>query len=310
MNMTNDTFRRVRGWILRNGRPLEAARFAFHFEGGPAEDVLRLLSLYQNPDGGFGRTLEPDSWNPYSSPYVTSNALGVLREIGFVDFSQPVYQGILRYLASGDGFSDGLWQFTIPSNDDFPHAPWWSYSPEVNAGQSMSLSAVLAAFVLDAQTPGQPLYEAVLAIAKRALIQLTSGSDHGEMGLDGYMALRHCWERLDLSDMDAVDARLNALVNAAIVRDPAQWEQYVPRPSAAIQSPESPFYAGNEAAIEAELDYLVATLPEDDVWPINWCWFDLQERYRDAFAVSERWWKASKAVDKLCLLRAFGRIEA
>ncbi len=307
MNMTKETFRRVRSWILRNGRSLEAARFAFHFGGGSAEDVAGLLALYQNPDGGFGLTLEPDSWNPHSSPYTTSNALGVLREIGVTD--HPICQGILRYLSSGDGFVDGLWQFAIPSNDEHPHAPWWSFSPEANAQEGLGLSAVLAAFVLDAEAPDAPLYQASLEIARRALGQLMTGDRHGTMGIDGYMALRHCWEGLSMADIDAVDARLCALVNETIVRDPALWEQYVPRPSAVISTPESPFYAGNEAAIEAELDYLLSTLPRDDVWPINWCWFDLQERYANAFAVSERWWKASRAVDALRLLKAFGRIE-
>lgn len=307
MNMTKETFRRVRSWILRNGRPLEAARYAFHFENGSAQDVLELLSLYQNPDGGFGQTLEPDSWNPHSSPYTTSNALGVLREIGVTDFDHPVYQGILRYLSSKAGFADGLWQFAIPSNDAYPHAPWWSFSPEANAEEGLGLSAVLAAFALDAASPDTPLYQTALEIARQTLDRLMTGGRFGVMGIDGCMALRHCWESLGMADGSA--ERLSALVNGAIVRDPAMWEQYVPRPSAAISSPESPFYVGNEAAVESELDYLLRTLPKDDVWPINWCWFDLQERYADAFAVSERWWKASKAIDTLRLLKAFGRIE-
>ncbi len=310
MNLSHDAFERVEKWILFHGRPLDAAQYAIHFHGGKVEPFLTLLGLYQNPDGGFGNALEPDSWNPHSTPYATQNAIMLMRDVGMTDASHPLYRGVLRYLESGDSFENGLWLFGVPGNDEHPHAPWWGYNPELNALESLGLSGVLAAFVLDACQPGAPLYEPALSIARQSLDRLISVGAPGVMGMSGCMALRHHWQALGIApDMDAVDKRLHTLVNASIVRDPAQWEQYVPRPSEVIQSPESPFYKGNEDAINAELDYLISTLPEDDVWPINWCWYDTQERYPKAFAISENWWKAIKAIDKLRLLRAFGRIE-
>ncbi len=38
-------------------------------------------------------------------------------------------------------------------------------------------------------------------------------------------------------------------------------------------------------------------------------WFDNNEKYAKAFAVSESWWKASLAVSKVLMLRNFGRLE-
>lgn len=311
MNLTHERFRQVESWILRNGRPLEAARYAMHFQGEGPERFLELLRLYQNADGGFGHALEPDGWNPHSTPYCTLNALNLLSEAGVDNYAHPLYQGALAYLASGDSFEDGLWLFSVPSSNDSPHAPWWGYDISLNQTENLGLSSALAAFVLSACPADTPLYQTALAIARRAYERLMSGATPGVMGIDGFMALRPHWQALSIAENpNAVDGVLRALVNASIVRDPALWEQYVPRPSAAIHSPDSPFYAENRADLEKELDYLIATLPrEDDVWPINWCWFQEQEHYPKAFAISESWWKAWKAIDKLRLLRAFGRID-
>ena len=61
--------------------------------------------------------------------------------------------------------------------------------------------------------------------------------------------------------------------------------------------------------MEAELDYLIDTRNPGGVWNITWTWFDLGEVYPKEFAVSENWWMASKAIEKMRFLRAFGRIE-
>jgi len=47
---------------------LELARWQIHFEDGSRENVLQMLEVYQNEDGGFGHGLEPDNWKPNSTP--------------------------------------------------------------------------------------------------------------------------------------------------------------------------------------------------------------------------------------------------
>lgn len=296
--------RRIESWIYTHGRPLEAACYNIVFKAAPMEPFLDLLSRYQNDDGGFGRALEPDSWNPHSTPATTNAALGMLMNVGFTDFSHPLYQGALNYLQSGKDQQNGLWMFSVPENDHHPHAPWWTHSEEINRSENLGLSAQLAAFVLTVC----PEDTQAQAVARQAYAQLAAGERSGENGLGGYAMLMPHWAQMGL-DISAAAKQLMALGNAAIVRDPAQWMHYVPRPSSLIRTPDDPLYPGNEAAVETELDWLIDTLPEDDVWPLNWCWFDLQEAYADAFAVSRNWWKAWKVVEHLQFLKAFGRIE-
>jgi hypothetical protein len=80
--MTGEVFEKARRFIYRNARPLDLARWRYHFEGGPKEAVVTALAAYQNEDGGFGHALEPDAWNPASSPVQTWAATEILRETG------------------------------------------------------------------------------------------------------------------------------------------------------------------------------------------------------------------------------------
>ena len=87
------------------------------------------------------------------------------------------------------------------------------------------------------------------------------------------------------------------------------WGLYGKKPADFIRSPESEFYAGNEEILQQELDYTVDTRVEKGVWGITWSWFDNNEKYPKEFAISENWWKAAVAIEKVRLLKNFGRIE-
>ena len=50
-------YEKARRFVHLNARPLDFARWRYHFENGSAEDVLRILAFYQNDDGGFGHGL-------------------------------------------------------------------------------------------------------------------------------------------------------------------------------------------------------------------------------------------------------------
>ena len=302
--LTPQQFDHIESWILRHARPLEAARYSILFGDGRQEDFLALLSRYQNSDGGFGHALEPDNWDPHSSPYTTLKAVLLMLEIGFADFTHPLYQGAISYLRDYPG--EG-WPFSTPTANDHPHAPWWTYSEETNGVENLGLSAQIAAFALMACHKDDPLYRRAQAAAQHTLDALMHDGAGGEMGVGGCAMLMPYWMKAELPYAE-IAAKMMEISNAAIVRDPARWNTHVPRPSAAISSPESPMYAGNEEAVHAELDWLVDTLPDDDLWPIDWSWFDNNARYPAAFAISEMWWKAWCAIEKLSFLRSFDRL--
>jgi hypothetical protein len=85
LNLSKSDYQSIKRWMYRNARPLDIARWQYHFENGNKEAVLSVLSAYQNEDGGFGNAIEPDLWNPNSSPYSTHIAINILEEIKFRD---------------------------------------------------------------------------------------------------------------------------------------------------------------------------------------------------------------------------------
>jgi hypothetical protein len=44
----NNVFQKAEEFIYRNARPLDLARWQYHFENGSIEAVLNALSYYQN----------------------------------------------------------------------------------------------------------------------------------------------------------------------------------------------------------------------------------------------------------------------
>ncbi|MGI6238344.1 MAG: hypothetical protein ACOYI5_01795 [Christensenellales bacterium] len=297
----------ARTFIYRNARPLEMARWQYHFEGGGKEAVLTALAAYQNADGGFGHALEPDAWNPHSSPIQTWAATEILREIGFADASHPIMQGILRYLTSGAHFSGAVWRNVIHSNNEFPHAPWWHSESESASHHDYNPSACLAGFLVRfADGAGNQLGRRV---AREAV------DDYFARDLLGDMHTASCYIRLwryledagaaDVCDLDALKARLMEQVKHNITRDTAAWETgYICKPSHFFNDRASVFYAGNEEIAEYECAFILRTQQDDGAWGIHWRWMD----YPDAWAISKNWWKSSIAIQNLLYLKGMGQL--
>ena len=130
--LCKNAFDEIRLWVYRNARQIDLALWRYEFENGGGDAVLSALAYYQNEDGGFGSALEPDCWNPDSSPYTTLNAIGKLKTINFTDASHPIMRGIFNFLESNAWYRDNGWMFNIPSNNDYPRAPWWTYEQYPN----------------------------------------------------------------------------------------------------------------------------------------------------------------------------------
>lgn len=103
--MKNATFEKAKIFMYRNARPLDLARFQYHFENGDKETVMNILSYYQNKDGGFGHAVEADCWSPNSIPLHSNTAGDIIREIDYEDANHPVIQRLLKWYASKKHFN-------------------------------------------------------------------------------------------------------------------------------------------------------------------------------------------------------------
>lgn len=141
MTRTPD-FAKASDFIWRAARLLDRRRFAYLFLDGEKEAVLEALRPYQNPDGGFGNSLEPDLRGPMSQPVPTWTALCILDEVAA--FADPMVMQACDYLLSITTAEGGV-PFVLSSVRDYPHAPWWETADQPPA--SLNPTAAIAALL-------------------------------------------------------------------------------------------------------------------------------------------------------------------
>lgn len=300
-----ETFEKARKFMYRNARPIELARWQYHFEGGSRENVLNALAAYQNGDGGFGHGLEADSWNPNSSPITTWNACMILKEIDWQEKGHPIVQGILRYLESGRDYSPlhRQWMNTIPSNNDHPHAVWWGFKEE--SDYKYNPTAMLCGFILKYGEEGDALYEKAKGIAQEAVawfLGKVPKVDRHETAC--FVTLYEYLTELniDYPQMDEFGRALKEQVNANIERDTAKWKtEYVDKPSAFFIVPGSMFYEENEAIANYECQFIKESQLEDGSFSVNWQWWN---DYKE-FEAARMMWKGVITLENMLYLKAF-----
>ena len=292
-----------RNFVYENARPLDLARWQFLFENGSQQEVLKHLASYQNADGGFGHALEPDCWNPNSSPIQTWAATKIIREINLEEKEHPVIQGILNYLSSGKDFDGHTWANTIPSNNNFPHAPWWSYDPTQES--TYNPTASLIGFILKFADKKSNLFESARALTREAYTYFTSQFPLEEMHtaacfVDLYEYLKESGIE-DLLDMPEFKRLLKGQIQHNITYDTSRWEvDYVCKPSLFIGSKNSDFYQENQEICDYECEFLVTSQDPDGTWTVTWAWSDYPEEWR----VSENWWKVDLIIRNIKYLKA------
>lgn len=301
--MHNDIFDKARKWIYFNARHLDLARFQYLFENGSREAVLSALSEYQNEDGGFGHALEADCFNPLSSPIQTWAATEILNEAGLEE-DHSIIRGILRYLESGNDFNGKCWLNTVPSNNDYPHAPWWSYDPGSYDDITYNPTAALAGFALRFAGKDSDLYKKCLGIVKEAIACLKETNKCDEMHvLACYVRMTQYCRKAGLADelpIDEVEEILAQKINRTITWDKDSWiNSYVCKPSNFFMDKESFLYQGLKELADDECDFIKNAQKPDGTWPVNWKW----DAYTEQWHIAENWWKAHLIIMNLRFLR-------
>lgn len=304
--LTTEDFERARNYIVSNGRPLERALFANHFEDGPAQAVLEALAAYQNEDGGFGHGLEADLRTETSSAIATSTAFYVFRDVG-ATAEEPMVQRGVDYLLSTYDAERQVWPIVPPEVNDAPRAWWWDYenSEEGFGGFLVNPTVAILGHLYDYQAlvPAE-LLESLTAVAMARLAQLPEEPDMFSIFCYGGLADS---PNLPESYRQQIINTLRPVVARTVVTDPAKWEEYGLLPLEVATKPDAPFAdAVDPAAVEANLDFEIEQQAADGSWSPAWTW---AERFPEAWATAEPELKGLITLTRLKTLRAFGRIE-
>ncbi len=296
----------ARQFVMTQARPLDRALYQLQFEGGSAEAVLAELRAYQNPDGGFGKALEPDLRAPESSVLATLQAFHVFRALA-APSDHPAVKRALDYLAAT--FADGAatWRIIPRTAGSHPHAPWWAQETldkTFGGGRIIPRAEVLA--YLWTFAPSSFPLDRRLAVTRALVSDLESASGPDlAAGLEGCARLYEC-NGLPAEVRQRLHARLVALIPVTVEQDPAKWPQYCLKPLWLARTPESPFAGLLAESIARNLDYEIEQQAADGSWRPNWSWYG---SYPETWPAAEREWSGALTVRTLETLRAFGRLE-
>lgn len=301
------TYEKARNFMYRNARPLDLARFQYHFENGSKEAVMNVLSYYQNEDGGFGHAVEADCWNPHSTPLHCGAAGDIIREIDFEDAEHPVIQRLLKWYAGGDHFDGKTWAITVESNNDYPHAPWWHTESVSSCHTDYNGTAQIAGFIARYAKRGGELFQLGVRVAKEAISALSPDELMDMHTCACYVKMAELFERAGATEyipFAELKEKLHKSVDKLIEADTSKWGGYVCLPSRFIRSKDSEFYPNNREAADYECGHIMNTQLEDGSWDIPWSWND----YPDEWAISKNWWKGQVIIENLLYLKGMGRI--
>jgi hypothetical protein len=313
--LKNEKLNRMGEWIKKNARPLEIARYEYHFENGSKENVLRCLSQFQNADGGFGHGLEADNWNPNSTPLTSSVALKILYETGFRK-TNDVIDKCMDYLSSNYFDNQkGTWATIIPSNNNYAHAPWWTWEEGGGNTWEFNPSIEIAGFMVyysDEDTLSSKIANLCFEKAEEYLYsenKLSKNFHEIYCYLHGLLLANRAENKV-LVNIKPMEDKIKEYIDATVCRDSHKWlTSYVAQPidfMNLINDDDLLIVQGyrNEMVKNAQL--LIDALPMNGVWDITWTW---NGNYPEVFEKTKVIWQAVFAIERLLKFRRLGLIE-
>ncbi|RKN83933.1 prenyltransferase/squalene oxidase repeat-containing protein [Paenibacillus ginsengarvi] len=286
---------RARRFIYGNARLLDRKRYEYHFEGGSREEVIEALRAYQNADGGFGNTLEPDIRCPYSQPVPTEMALAIMDEVGL--FDSRILEGINRYLRSVTLPQGGV-PLVMRNASEYPHAPWWA--ADEDRQPSINPTGGIVGLLYKQQALPDIVREEHFVRSVQYVWSFVEREkpDGFHDGVHWISFLQHTPERERAQAIwPAVDEWLRS--PGTIERDP-DAAGYVHK--VLDWAPSKDSYARRIIAgelVEQHVQALIAQQREDGGWAIS---------FPAASPAGELEWRGSLTVDRLKTLRSYGAL--
>lgn len=305
--LTQARYAQARQYLLSSARPLEAAIFRYRFEEGDAEAVFTELAKFQNPDGGFGKALEPDLQSPVSSTLATTAALQRLRML-HAPAQHALVDGAIRYLVTAYDTAYQSWSLVPAESEAAPHAPWWNQEGlgerfgDFKINPRAEILGYLHEFADATDTQAVTLRDTLTPVVFQDLLQRT-----GPLSGDAFLCCQRLVDSPGLPSNMAVDLQrwLLRMADTAIATDPATWPGYVLLPLQAAPNRTSPMGIPLAHVLPANLDFVIDSQADDGSWAPTWSWFGA---YPEDWPLAEREWRGVITLERLEWLHAYDRI--
>ena len=311
--LTIEELKNYEKFLYNRGRDIEIAKYNYHFNNGDRKDVAYALEIYQNRDGGFGHGLEPDSLNPYSSPLQTSEALKVLKHVGYNDtnlddISEYIVNRALHYIYYYC-VVDGKVNPNVPTNNDYPHASWWEYDENFFETWRYNPTAVLVALTLHFQKEGDKYYEKACDLLPTIV---ESFLEDTKENVDKHY-LNNMLELYDVITTKKIFAEyheslrenINKRIDDLMTNSEEEWKEYNSnKPLELIQLDEFLNTKERVDLVEKNLDFLLDSRDEHGLFEVTWTWGNHYEE----FELQRVKWAGVILVNNLIFLKRYNRI--
>lgn len=270
-------------YLKHKARPLEKAMYLYYFETGSKEKVIQELSSFQNEDGGFGHGLEPDFLNPNSNPIASWKAGKILDGLD-LDKEHPMIQSLIKYFINTKDKDGWMYHFTIKSNNDYPHAPWWYYEGH-NKVSGYNPTISILGFLHKYLNHKDPMFKDIEKEIDQGIHYLMENeiSEMHELVCFNEFYEYSC----DQIDCSNIRQRLLYLNTKAIEQDSTKWmSDYCSKPTQVFVSMHSPGAKEMMDLIHEEINLTLKNRNQDGVFDINWSW----QQYLDDFKIAEKIW--------------------
>ena len=299
MKLTKNQWSQAKAYIMEYARPLEQKLFNFYFEEGSKEEAIKELSVFQNPDGGFGQSIEPDFRLEISSPLATTIGLQHAKDLQ-LSISHPIVLKAMCYLQNTYDEEIKGWNAVPEEVNSVPHAPWWHFDLEkghcgVQTNWANPNAEIVGYFHLY-QSENPRLQE----WTERALNELSTLSQPLEM--HDFLCYQRLLKEVNGETKSYLFKVLSSSVRGTVCTDPSRWNEYVAKPLQVASAPSSPFYELLEKEVYLQLDNEIETQHAEGYWQPNWSWFG---QFEEIWPIAEREWRGILTLGMLRVFRAY-----
>lgn len=276
--LTKEQFIKAAHFIKTQAQDIDRAMYEHFFEDKPLDEVIDILTIYQNEDGGFG-TLDYDIGCPFSYLKHTESACRYIFALKHIPENHPMIKRLIPYIVNNFNRISGEWDnLTVPAVNDYPHAPWWGYSksdsfvPKSRAelidhydpNTNSSLAGMLVKY--SSLVPQEILNE----VTGIVLDKINSAYDFGQYGMmsDVYFVNALKDENLKTGLLAKLmgDGRLISLL------DDNWGTENAYKLCTWIDTAQHPYFMMYKAAVHNNFDFLIESQEMDGSWSPNWSW--------------------------------------
>lgn len=283
-------------FIENEARALDAAFFKYWKGEERAERVVEELKKYQNNDGGFGHSLEPDFRLAESSPMATTIAFQYMNKLGLKKDHPVVKEGI-NYLLNTYDSENQRWNPVPPTVNDVPHAPWW-YVKSGELSYSANPDAEIVGYLLAYSDESEPKS----TMLEKVMTHLSNLNEYEIHEVLCYLRLaKMAGGDIEATIVDKIHKQLPYIIDR-----PEKWDSYGVQPVVLADSEDSPFVDELNQELHVNLDYLVESQKSDGSFEPTWEWGQYEEEWKKA----KREWQGVLTVQQIITLSKFGRINA